>query len=230
MRLHTGWVTGAIAAFALNGAAFADVTVSQSNDPTLQIGAQMANLLGAEHKVLEALPEERLTSLAVGPKVETKTTVNGKEDASAQSVGLIGYDMAFLAAQPAPSGDEQWECLRKAIYFEARGESVKGQFAVAEVILNRADSGRYPATVCGVVNQRGNGSCQFSYTCDGRADSMRDPEAIDRAGRIARVMLDGAPRALTLGAMFFHTTGVRPDWSRRFDRTATIGAHLFYKQ
>ena len=53
---------------------------------------------------------------------------------------------------------------------------------------------------------------------------------LDRAGRIARVMLDGAPRALTLGATYFHTTGVRPDWSRRFARTAAIGAHLFYKQ
>lgn len=230
MRLRLILTAGVTALAAMTGAAFADVTVSQSNDPTLQIGAQMANLLGVEHKVMEAMPQEALTSLAVGPKVEVKTTLNGKADAASRSVGLIGYDLAFLASQPAPSGDEQWECLRKAIYFEARGESVKGQFAVAEVILNRADSGRYPASVCGVVNQRGNGGCQFSYTCDGRADSMRDPEAIDRAGRIARVMLDGAPRALTLGAMFFHTTGVRPDWSRRFDRTATIGAHLFYKQ
>ena len=230
MRLRLILTAGATALAAMTGAAFADVTVSQSNDPTLQLGAQMANLLGAEHKVLDAMPEERLTSLAVGPKVETKTTPNAKTEAPARSVGLIGYDSAFLAAQPAPTGDAQWECLRKAIYFEARGESIKGQFAVAEVILNRADSGRYPATVCGVVNQRGNGGCQFSYTCDGRADSMRDPESIDRAGRIARVMLDGAPRALTLGATYFHTTGVRPDWSRRFARTAAIGAHLFYKQ
>lgn len=229
MRLRLILTAGVTALAAMTGAAFADVTVSQSNDPTLQLGTQMANLLGVEHQVLEAMPQEALTSLAVGPKVETKTTVNGKAGASG-TVGLIGYDTAFLAAQPVPTGDEQWECLRKAIYFEARGETIKGQFAVAEVILNRADSGRYPASVCGVVNQRGNGGCQFSYTCDGRADSMRDPEAMDRAGRIARVMLDGAPRALTLGAMFFHTTGVRPDWSRRFDRTATIGSHLFYKQ
>ncbi|OYU18369.1 MAG: cell wall hydrolase [Rhodobacteraceae bacterium PARR1] len=230
MRLRLILTAGATALAAMTGAAFADVTVSQSNDPTLQIGAHMASLLGTEHQVLEAMPEARLTSLAVGPKVETRTTSNAKPEEPSRTVGLIGYDMAFLAAQPAPSGDAQWECLRKAIYFEARGESIKGQFAVAEVILNRADSGRYPATVCGVVGQRNSGGCQFSYTCDGRADSMRDPEAIDRAGRIARVMLDGAPRALTLGAMFFHTTGVRPDWSRRFDRTATIGSHLFYKQ
>ena len=228
MRLHTGWMLGAIAAVILNGAAFADVTVSHSNDPTANIGGQMAMLLGAERQALDALPEQKLNDLAVGPKIATRTTVAGRKK-PAQAV-LIKYDEAWLAALPAPTGDAEWECLRKAIYFEARGETLKGQFAVAEVILNRTESGRYPGTVCEVVGQRGNGGCQFSYVCDGRADAMKDAEAVDRAGRIARVMLDGAPRTLTMGAMFFHTRGVQPDWSHRFDRTASIGAHLFYKQ
>lgn len=226
MRLHTGWMLGAIAAVILNGAAFADVTVSHSNDPTAAIGGQMAMLLGAERQALDALPEQKLNELAVGPKVATRTTTAGKKPAAPV---LISYDEAWLAAQPSPAGDAEWECLRKAIYFEARGETLRGQFAVAEVILNRKESGRYPATVCAVVGQRGNGGCQFSYVCDGRADAMKDAEAVDRAGRIARVMLDGAPRTLTTGAMYFHTRGVAPDWSHRFDRTASIGAHLFYK-
>ncbi len=225
MRLHTGWMLGAIAAVILNGAAFADVTVSHSNDPTAAIGGQMAMLLGAERQALDALPEQKLKELAVGPKVATRTT-GGK---TAGPAVVIKYDEAWLAAQPAPAGDGEWDCLRRAIYFEARGETLKGQFAVAEVILNRLESGNYPATVCGVVEQRGNGGCQFSYVCDGRTDAMKDPEAVDRAGRIARVMLDGAPRTLTMGALYFHTRGVAPDWSHRFDRTAAIGAHLFYK-
>lgn len=227
MRLHTGWVLGAIAAVILNGAAFADVTVSHSNDPTAAMGGQMALLLGAERQALDALPEQKLKELAVGPKIATKTTTAAKKPAEAV---VISYDSDWLAAQPAPTGDAEWECLRKAIYFEARGETLKGQFAVAEVILNRKESGRYPGSVCEVVGQRGNGGCQFSYVCDGRADAMKDAEAIDRAGRIARVMLDGAPRTLTMGAMYFHTRGVQPDWSHRFDQTAAIGAHLFYKQ
>jgi spore germination cell wall hydrolase CwlJ-like protein len=111
----------------------------------------------------------------------------------------------------------------------ARGESLKGQFAVAEVILNRVDSPRYPNTVCGVVEQGGRGGCQFSYHCDGARDVMRDREAVDTAGRIARLMLDGAPRQLTYGATHFHTRAVNPRWSRVYDRTAAIGAHLFYK-
>lgn len=229
MRLRHIWKAGAFALATMTGAAFADVTVSQSNDPLTRIGVQLASLLGQEHRVMAALPEARLTSLAVGPEVETRQTA-GQEAGRAKRPLLIDYSDSWLAGQAAPTGDAQWECLRKAIYFEARGENLKGQFAVAEVILNRVDSGRYPADVCGVVNERGNGGCQFSYTCDGKTDAMRDPEAIDRAGRIARVMLDGAPRLLTNGATYFHAANVRPDWSRRFAQTAVIGAHSFYRQ
>lgn len=229
MRLHTGWIAGALAAVILNGAAFADVTVSQSNDPTAALGGMLGSVLGAEKQALAALPEQKLTELAVGPKIETKTTVAGRPSVPV-APAVIKYDDAWLAALPAPAGDAQWECLSKAIYFEARGETLKGQFAVAEVILNRVDSPDYPKTICGVVEQRGGGGCQFSYVCDGRTDQMRDEEAMWRAERIARVMMDGAPRALTLGATHFHTRWVRPGWSNRFPKTASIGAHVFYKQ
>ena len=101
---------------------------------------------------------------------------------------------------------------------------------MAEVILNRVDSPAYPKTVCGVVGQSGGGSCQFSYNCDGNRDVMADRHAADVAGRIARVMLDGAPRGLTAGATHFHTRAVRPNWARSFPQTAAIGAHLFYRQ
>jgi spore germination cell wall hydrolase CwlJ-like protein len=141
-----------------------------------------------------------------------------------------GLTEAWLMAQPAPEGDAQWQCLTEAIYFEARGESLDGQVAVAEVILNRADSPLYPGTVCGVVKQRGGGGCQFSYVCNGRTDRMRERAAADLAGRIARAMLDGAPRVLTDGATHFHTRSVRPGWSKRFAHTTTIGAHHFYRQ
>jgi spore germination cell wall hydrolase CwlJ-like protein len=141
-----------------------------------------------------------------------------------------GITEAWLMARPAPEGDAEWQCLTEALYFEARGESLDGQVAVAEVILNRVDSPLYPGTVCGVVKQRGGGGCQFSYVCDGRTDRMREKDAADLAGRVARAMLDGAPRVLTKGATYFHTRSVRPSWAKRFARTATIGAHLFYRR
>lgn len=138
----------------------------------------------------------------------------------------LHYNAAWLMSLPVPQGDAQWQCLSEAIYFEARGETLRGQFAVAEVILNRVDSPMYPKSVCGVVKQ----TCQFSYTCDGHSDVMGDPGARALAQRIASVMLDGAPRKLTQGATHFHTTNVSPAWARRFPMTAQIGAHLFYRQ
>jgi spore germination cell wall hydrolase CwlJ-like protein len=152
--------------------------------------------------------------------------LNGPLPAIAMTDGLTEE---WLMAQPKPTGDEQWQCLTEALYFEARGESLDGQIAVAEVILNRVDSPLYPRTVCGVVKQRGGGGCQFSYVCDGRT-KMREKGAANLAGRIARAMLDGAPRVLTDGATHFHTRSVKPSWSKRFARTAAIGAHLFYRQ
>lgn len=253
MRLHQLWTTAALAVSVLGGAAFAEVTVSQSNDPKALIGQQFASLLGTEHQAVKAVTRERLAALATGPdavaapqpkavaatpdipSAGTKQKKPGKglglfaRKAPAQPMAL-DHSAAFLASLPVPTGDAQWQCLTEALYFEARGESLKGQFAVAEVILNRVDSPLYPDTVCGVVEQGGRKGCQFSYHCDGVADRMRDAAARERAARIARVMLDGAPRSLTMGATHFHTRAVRPSWSKRFDRTAAIGAHLFYRQ
>ncbi len=137
---------------------------------------------------------------------------------------------ATLSAMPPAEGDDAWRCLTQALYFEARGESPNGQIAVAEVILNRVDSPRYPDTVCDVVSQGGTElhRCQFSYMCDGRSEDMDEVAARVAVGKVAHVMLDGAPRTLTGGAMFYHTTAVEPGWSRRLTRTAQIGAHLFY--
>ncbi|WP_232796349.1 cell wall hydrolase [Roseovarius salinarum] len=141
------------------------------------------------------------------------------------------YSRAWIDAQPEAEGGEQWRCLAEALYFEARGESVKGQFAVAEVVMNRVDSAEFPDSVCGVVNQ-GTGrkyACQFTYTCDGHAEVVNEPRAFTRAGKVAKLMVDGAPRSLTKGATHYHAKRVSPRWSRRFARTATIGVHHFYR-
>jgi spore germination cell wall hydrolase CwlJ-like protein len=144
----------------------------------------------------------------------------------------IEYSRDWLAQQSVGGGNAQSACLAEALYFEARGESVKGQFAVAEVILNRADSAEYPDTVCGVIRQ-GTGrkyQCQFSYNCDGLPENIANPAAFRQVDRVARLMLDGAPRRLTNGATFYHTKAVSPRWSRVFARTATIGVHHFYRK
>jgi hypothetical protein len=143
----------------------------------------------------------------------------------------ISFNRAWLSEQPEPRGGAEWQCLTEALYFEARGESVKGQAAVAEVILNRVDSDRFPDTVCGVINQ-GTGrkyQCQFTYTCDGHPERINEARAFEQVGKVARAMLDGASRRLTEGATHYHTTAVRPRWARTYTHTATVGVHKFYR-
>ena len=213
-------LTGAFLAFVtLAHPALADSTLSTSTDPRAVTQA-VAALLGAETSAMAALPDQ---ALAPRKPVVAKPAKQAK-------AGAFRPDAAWLATQPVASGGAEWACLAKAIYFEARGETLAGQFAVAEVIMNRVDSGLYPPSTCGVVGQRGGGGCQFSYVCDGLADSMRDGDATRIAGKIAAAMLGGAPRLLTDGATHFHTRAVRPGWAQRFPRTAAIGAHLFYRQ
>ena len=187
---------------------------------------RFAPLLVAGLLALPALADGRnephLTALVRLPAPDLAAALSAR----AQTEGLT---MDWLVAQPAPTGDADWQCLTEALYFESRGESLEGQIAVAEVILNRVDSPLYPRSVCGVVKQRGGGGCQFSYVCDGKK-RMREKGAADLSGRIARAMLDGAPRLLTEGATHFHTRHVRPGWSKRFAHTASIGAHIFYRQ
>ena len=154
----------------------------------------------------------------------------GPVNAPATDAGI--YSKAYLRGLPVAKGGKEWACLTEALYFEARGETVKGQFAVGEVILNRVSSPSFPDTICGVINQ-GTGrkfACQFTYTCDGRAEVIREPKAYEMAGKVAKMVMDGMPRTLTDGATFYHTKAVRPRWARGFERTASIGFHHFYKK
>jgi spore germination cell wall hydrolase CwlJ-like protein len=143
----------------------------------------------------------------------------------------VKFSKAWLDAQPRANGSSEWRCLAEALYFEARGETVKGQFAVAEVIKNRVKSGRFPGSFCGVIHQ-GTGKkyqCQFTYTCDGNKEVIAEPKAFARVAKVAKYTIDGKVPALTNGATHYHTTAVRPRWSKVYTRTAQIGVHLFYR-
>ena len=203
------------AALLLSGSAYA----SAQN----LLASRLSSLLGQEREAIAEISSSSMTALATPPAPEARNIAT-------VPVGL--YDTATLDSMPSASGGAQWECLAEALYFEARGESLKGQFAVGEVILNRVDSSSYPNSVCGVVNQ-GTGrlhACQFSYTCDGRAEAINERGAWEEVGKVARLLLDGAPRDLTAGATHYHTRNVNPSWARRFPQTAAIDSHLFYRQ
>jgi spore germination cell wall hydrolase CwlJ-like protein len=117
------------------------------------------------------------------------------------------------------------ECLARNVYYEARGESSAGQYAVAEVTMNRKASQHYPKTVCEVVYQRE----AFSWTGMGPLDEPAG-DAWERAVRIAEeVYYDRRPRSLHPGVTHFHATYVQPDWSKERQRVARIGRHIFYR-
>lgn len=126
----------------------------------------------------------------------------------------------------------QRKCLAEAIYFEARSESEEGQAAVAQVVLNRALSGLYPASVCGVVYQNRHRfkACQFTFACEGKSLRITDQASWTTAVRIADEVLEGRTYLANVGgATHYHATYVRPGWSRRLERASRIGTHIFYR-
>ena len=140
--------------------------------------------------------------------------------------------------------DLQTGCLALAIYYEARGESEMGQIAVAQVILNRVKSRKYPSSICSVVYQNAHkrNRCQFSFTCDGRPEDPRHHLAWSKARALARAVncqnrctrsphQDSPLMRLEepmQRASHYHATYVAPRWSRRLKRSGQIGQHIFY--
>jgi hypothetical protein len=205
-----------------SSAVHADVVLSQSNSWRHHFDDRIEEAFRAEE---EAVP---MPGRAGGYDMPARI----QNTVGFRSPRVIRYETDFLDALPKASGGEEWRCLSEALYFEARGEEVEGIFAVAEVILNRVDSPAYPDTVCDVVYQ-GTGrqfECQFTYSCDGKKETITDKQAYARVSKVARLMLDGAPRRLTDGATHYHTRSVHPSWSRVYPETVRIGYHVFYRQ
>ena len=163
-------------------------------------------------------------------------TAAASEEAAAFAEHLVAL---ADAAMPRPRGlgelveayaeaettDGEQDCLASAVYFEARGEPIEGQLAVAEVVLNRAQSGRYPATICQVVTQ----PWQFSFVRNGIIPAAdRGSESWRRAVAVARIAEAGARRLLPRNVLWYHADYVSPSWGRRLARNTKIGLHIFY--
>ena len=130
-------------------------------------------------------------------------------------------------------------CMATAIYFEARGEPMVGQVAVAQVIMSRVYDERYPDTVCDVVKQGYYYSwdktipirdkCQFSFCCDGKPETIKDEDAYFWATEVAQAVMVGTLYDTTQGATHYHAYYVQPSWSKKFTRTVRINDHIFYR-
>ena len=159
--------------------------------------------------------------------------------------GLVNYDRAYLSkisekqffskgaldSLRMPIMFRELKCLSEALYFEARGEQIEGQIAVADVIINRKNSNRFPSTICGVVSEGSHKrhACQFSYNCDGKLELIYDKKTYRRIVKLSSMILNGAFSDVTNGATFFHASEVSPAWSKKFKKTRKIGRHIFYK-
>lgn len=134
--------------------------------------------------------------------------------------------------QSLPERDEvEAHCLAQAIYYEARGEPLPGQIGVAEVVINRKASKRYPNTICGVVfqNEHRKHRCQFSFACDGKTDTPPRGKTWNKSVSLANYVMSDSSLRLTDAATHYHANYVSPFWSRHLQKTVSIGRHIFYK-
>lgn len=121
--------------------------------------------------------------------------------------------------------DAEQECLASAVYFEARGETLEGQLAVAEVVLNRAASGKYPPTICSVVTQ----PAQFSFVRRGKFPPIdRTSNCWHKAQAIADIARKRLAPQIAPNVLWYHANYVAPNWGRRLTKVAQIGSHIFY--
>tara|TARA_R100000988_G_scaffold103003_1_gene80332 strand:- start:561 stop:983 length:423 start_codon:yes stop_codon:yes gene_type:complete len=128
-------------------------------------------------------------------------------------------------------------CLALNVYFEARNQSLEGQLAVAQVVVNRTIDDRYPDTLCEVVYDARTYSsgfpkrhqCQFSWYCDGKSDKPTDKAAFERAMQITIYLMKSNVSDITNGATHYHTLQVLPFWAEGKNPTAIIGNHIFYR-
>jgi spore germination cell wall hydrolase CwlJ-like protein len=158
---------------------------------------------------------------SVAPKGEVNTD-NQLTKSPAERLGLTD--------ETARAKEEK--CLAEVIYFEARGEEVRGQIAVAQVVMNRVFSGKYPNSVCGVVyqNKHRHLACQFTFACDNYADVIREPDMWERAKKISKAMLDGQIWLPEVGkSTHYHAYYVHPSWVNEMTKLWKFGVHTFYR-
>jgi hypothetical protein len=154
-------------------------------------------------------------------------SIAGKDDAGRMHSPA---DRLGLAGKPRAKAEK---CLADAVYFEARGEPLRGQEAVAQVVMNRVFSGFYPNDVCGVVYQNANRhlACQFTFACEGKDLSRIDEvDMWEQAKRIAKDMLDGKIWLGEVGhATHYHAYWVHPSWVHEMKKMYQLGVHTFYR-
>jgi spore germination cell wall hydrolase CwlJ-like protein len=185
---------------------------------------------GLGRVAIDHMRDERATALA--PSLRGPLAVDPAALAQLAAPAAPAPAAAVQAATaPVDTRARELDCLAQAVYFEARGESPRGQAAVATVIMNRVKNPHFPKTVCGVVYQGAahHNGCQFSFACDGQVERVVEWSAWEQARRVAARTLSGALLRDVGSATHFHTTAVEPGWGPQMLRVAQVGLHVFYR-
>jgi hypothetical protein len=230
-RLTLGRVP-AIAAFCLALAGLASPAAAQVATPNV-IGAAASGPAASSAAAnvtafLPSLPVGRSAVLSTTPRAATGMTPPAGVAEVRPAVTHEGLWPLVYAKQTGPELNEQEHCIAVAIYHEARGEPLDGQLAVAEVIMNRAASGRYPASWCAVVKQ----PWQFSFVHprSGRIPAVNTSSpAWSYAQALTRIAVNSLADALPSDVLWYHADYVAPSWGRRLAKVDKIGAHIFYR-
>ena len=163
-----------------------------------------------------------LSSVAAAPSAILPNVAAAFPTMFRQSLPLLALVEMNKVGAPL---DEEANCLATAVYFEARGESLEGQLAVARVVMNRAASGKYPTTWCEVVKQ----PWQFSFVRNRTWPAIRDIESWHKAVGVARVAMNNAADSVPTDVLWYHADYVAPSWGRRLTQVDKIGTHIFYR-
>ena len=202
----------------------ADGAAAFAQDLVAQDEAGAEQNVGPEAESIEIMPLEPsaqditfVSNEVVQPVAESEAVAPVAASSLRELVSSMDQDTEL---------SEQMRCLAGAVYFEARGEPLDGQLAVAEVVINRSQDSRWPASYCGVVYQR----AQFSFVRGGKMPSIPTSKATwHRAKAVAQIAHDKLWKTEASDAVYFHADYVRPRWSRRKTRLAQIDTHIFYR-
>lgn len=173
-----------------------------------------------------------INALAPGDAAPVPLTMSKELAYAREDLPATTFDGSVLDKKGKKVSDKELWCMATAIYFEARGESYRGQVAVGQVVMNRVAHKLYPDTICGVVfqNQSKRNACQFSFACDGIPETVTDNKAWKQAQQIAADVVSGKEYLPEVGyATHYHATYVRPAWAPRMKKVTKIGMHVFYQ-
>jgi N-acetylmuramoyl-L-alanine amidase len=211
--------------------AFAGATPASAEASTAGAAAPVAaGAVSASVPAASVAPVTSAVSTPTASSAPAKSSPSLASQIAKEAAWLHGNGWPLYALvdrySSGPELDEEARCIAVAVYFEARGESLEGQLAVARVIMNRAASGRYPPSWCATVKQ----PWQFSFVRGGRFPAVDESSAAwARAQGVTRLAINNIVASLDTDVLWYHADYVAPSWGRRLSRVQKIGTHIFYR-